>query len=61
MHIVQACSVFYQFLLMEKCFLVDVAFRREVILCAEKIGNCAAGRLSFFLFFDCAHALGFVG
>jgi hypothetical protein len=25
-------------------FTYDAAFKREVTLCAEKIGNCAAGR-----------------
>jgi hypothetical protein len=29
---------------MEKYFTYDAAFRRKVILCAEKMGNCAAGR-----------------
>jgi hypothetical protein len=29
---------------MEKHFTYDAAFKREVILCAEKIRNCAAGR-----------------
>jgi hypothetical protein len=30
---------------MEKRFTYDAAFKRKVILCAEKIGNRAAGRL----------------
>jgi hypothetical protein len=40
---VQVCSVFYQFLSMEKRFTYDAAFKRKVIMCAEKIGSRAAG------------------
>jgi hypothetical protein len=29
---------------MEKCFTCDAALKRKVILCAEEIGNPAAGR-----------------
>jgi hypothetical protein len=29
---------------MEKRFTHDAAFKRKVILCTEKLGNCAAGR-----------------
>jgi hypothetical protein len=47
---------------MEKYFLFDVSFRRKVILCAEKIGNCAGG-INFLssISLHCAHAQGFVG
>jgi hypothetical protein len=42
--IVQVCSVFHQFLPMEKHFTYAAAFKRKVILCAEKTGNHAAGK-----------------
>jgi hypothetical protein len=29
---------------MEKCLTYDAAFKRKVVLCAEKKGNYAAGR-----------------
>jgi hypothetical protein len=29
---------------MEKHFAYDTTFKRKVILCTEKVGNCAAGR-----------------
>jgi hypothetical protein len=38
------CSVFCQFLPMEKHVTYDVTFKRKVILCTEKIGNHATGR-----------------
>jgi hypothetical protein len=41
---VQVCSVFYQFLPMEKRFTHDATIKRKVSLCAEKICNRAASR-----------------
>jgi hypothetical protein len=41
--VVQVPSLFYQFLPVEKRFTYAAAFGREVILCAEKIGNRSAG------------------
>jgi hypothetical protein len=38
------CPVFNQILPMEKHFTCDAAFKTQVILCAEKIGNRAGGR-----------------
>jgi hypothetical protein len=29
---------------MENCFVCDAMFKRKVIQCTEKIGNCAADR-----------------
>jgi hypothetical protein len=42
--IVQVCSVFCQFLPMEKSFIYDATFKRKIILYADKIGERAAGR-----------------
>jgi hypothetical protein len=38
------CLAFYQFLPKEEHFTYDSTFKRKVILYAEKIGYCAAGR-----------------